>query len=127
MSYVIERQAALQTRRDSYDGSVKVLVRMDDLLAAILTEPMVSGLGMLIHDVGPVGSNVPAGDDSVFYRREAPDVGAMPFEWMQWRRVADTSLSVAGRQWRLQFEDVPRGSPWLQRYPLLIPVAGLLV
>ncbi len=125
--YLLERPATLEKRRDSFHGFVNVVLRIDDVLAGILTEPIVSGLGMLIHDVGPVGSNVPAGDDSVFYRREALDVGAAPFEWMQWRRAADTSLSVAGRQWRLQFEDVPRVSPWLQRYPLLILVAGLLV
>ena len=34
---------------------------------------------------------------------------------------------VAGRQWRLQFEDVPRVNPGLHRYPLLVLVAGLLV
>jgi PAS domain S-box-containing protein len=85
----------------------------------------VSGLHMRIHDVGPAGFAPQAlSDDTLFYRTAAANRDP-EIDWMDWQRSHATPLVVAGRQWRLQFDDAPALNPWLRPVPLLVLFAGL--
>jgi len=119
------RVASTDTRRASLFGLVNVVLRVDDMLADLLSEPFLSALRMRVHDLGPVG--IPprdAGPETLFYQTHAQDEA---LGWWQWRDHHDRRLAVAGRQWALEFTDAPGVSPWLRRFPLLVLLAGLSV
>jgi diguanylate cyclase (GGDEF)-like protein/PAS domain S-box-containing protein len=115
----------LEERREKLRGFVNVVMRIDDVLAYVVTEPIVGGLRLRIDDVGPVGSTAqPLSEETLFYRSAAGTRDPAP-GWLQWPRSTDRSLQIAGRQWQLQFDDAPAINPWLRPLPLLALVVGL--
>jgi diguanylate cyclase (GGDEF)-like protein/PAS domain S-box-containing protein len=117
--------ASIDQRRASMLGLVNVVLRVDDILAQMLNEPLLSSMRMRLHDLGPVGiPPPPAGPETLFYQTR-PDEA--PAQWWQWRDHQDRRIAVAGRQWALQFDDTPDLSPWLRRFPLLVLLAGLSI
>ena len=115
----VQRQAALR-------GFVNVVMRVDDMLADMLTEPLMKGLRMRLFDVGAAGeAPALASDDTLFYRTLArAERGSGP-AWASWKASEQRSLDMAGRQWQLAFDDDTELSPWLGRYPLLVLFTGL--
>ncbi len=123
--YGMERPANAHQRRAWLRGFVNVVLRIDDLLAGMLADPFVSGLGLRIHDVGPVGSSAaPISAQTLFY---GPAHADPPVGWSESRQILERSLTVAGRQWRLEFAGNAETSPWLGRYPLLALGAGSMM
>jgi CHASE1-domain containing sensor protein len=117
--------ANIDQRRAALLGLVNVVLRVEDMLAQILNEPLLSGVQMRIHDLGPVGIPPPqAGLATLFYATRADT--PLP-QWWQWQDHHDRRLEVAGRQWALEFDDAPGVSPWLRRFPLLVLLAGLSI
>src|SRR6202521_348047 len=53
--YALDRPRTAAARRESLRGFVNVVLRAKDMLADLLTEPVISGLRMQVHDVGPGG------------------------------------------------------------------------
>jgi diguanylate cyclase (GGDEF)-like protein/PAS domain S-box-containing protein len=118
-----QRVKSIDKRRDSLAGFVNVVLRVDDTLADLLSEPLLSALRMRIHDMGPVGIPAPPpGPETLFYQTHSEE---QPLQWWQWRGNHERRLAVAGRQWALEFTDAPTISPWLSRFPLLVLLAGL--
>jgi diguanylate cyclase (GGDEF)-like protein/PAS domain S-box-containing protein len=119
------RTASLEERRASLRGFMNVVLRVDDMFADMLAEPVVGGMRVRLHDLGAIGSEpAPPGEATLFYATpQAPS--AAPAQWWQWKRDYSANLNVAGRRWQMQMDDDPRLSPWLERFPLLVLVAGL--
>jgi diguanylate cyclase (GGDEF)-like protein/PAS domain S-box-containing protein len=124
--YSTAQPQSVAERRASLRGFVNVVLRVNDMLAGPLNEPYLAGMRMSIHDVGAVGAPAAApSSDTLFYGDGASD-NARP-SWIQWQRAHENNLAVAGRQWRLQFDDTPQLNPWLRPLPLLVLFAGLAV
>ena len=116
-----------EERRNALRGFVNVVLRVDDIFGDLVDEPVLHGMGMRIHDVGPVGEGlVEPSVDTLFFQTVVP-VGKDPRTWMHSRNSVDRFLVVAGRQWLVQFDDEPRLSPWLLPFPLLVLAAGLVM
>ena len=114
-------------RREALRGFVNVVLRVDDIFGDMLSEPILHGIVMRIHDVGPLGE--PAAQpspDTLFFQTVVP-VGQEPSSRTQSRNSVDKPLAIAGRQWLVQFDDEPRLSPWLLPFPLLVLSAGLVM
>ncbi|MGZ5112992.1 MAG: bifunctional diguanylate cyclase/phosphodiesterase [Usitatibacter sp.] len=115
-------------RRESLSGFVNVVLRVDDMLAGMMTDPATAGMRMRIHDRGAAGSPAqPVSDESLFYRTPGTARGDSALSLTEWRSRHEHALTVAGRQWYLEFESEPGLSPWLSLLPLLALVAGLVV
>jgi len=117
---------AFATEPGHLRGFVNVVLRVDDMLADVLSEPLVAGLQLQIRDLGNIGSAPePATQDTVFYRSAEHRMKPVAFPWAHWHHETQHPLAVAGRSWLLEFESAPELSPWLTRFPLLVVGAGL--
>ena len=126
--YSLEKAGTLAQRRQTLRGFVNIVLRVDDMLADMLAEPIVAGLRMRIHDLGTVGTPQPPGSQTaVFYRTPEDSKSPGDFLWSRWRRAHDRGIVVAGRQWLVQFNSDPDVSPWLTRFPLLALGTGLVM
>ena len=122
--YAAGPQTDARDRRGTLAGFVNVVLRVDDLFSGIQGEPILEGMTFSIHDVGPAGAPVSrASEDTLFFR--AHDDQAGPVRWPSYAQATWRPLMVAGRQWRVEFNESPRLSPWLQPFPLLVAGAGL--
>ena len=118
----------LAERRSAQSGFVNVVLRVDDLFAGMMSEPAAAGLRMRIHDRGAVGAALlPVSDNTLFYRTPGNARGDGELSFTEWRARHEHALTLAGRQWRLDFESEPSPSPWLRPLPMLALLAGLLV
>jgi diguanylate cyclase (GGDEF)-like protein/PAS domain S-box-containing protein len=125
--YSVPSPGSLEERRATLRGFVNVAMRLDDVLADLMSEPVAGGLRLRIHDVGPVGSAAaPASEKTLFYRSAAGTRDPEP-GWLDWPRSSIRGLQVAGRQWQLQFDDEPAINPWLRPLPLLALAMGLAI
>jgi diguanylate cyclase (GGDEF)-like protein/PAS domain S-box-containing protein len=116
-----------RARRDALRGFVNVVLRVDDIFGDLVNDPVLHGMGMRIHDVGPVGEvPVEPSLDTLFFQTVVP-VGQEPRTWMHSRNSVAKPLVVAGRHWLVQFDDEPQLSPWVQPFPLLTLGAGLVM
>jgi diguanylate cyclase (GGDEF)-like protein/PAS domain S-box-containing protein len=119
---------SVEGRREALLGFVNIVLRVDDMLADMLAEPIVAGLRMRIHDLGVAGvATSPGTQSAVFYRTPEDAKSRADFLWSQWRREHDRNIVVAGREWHVQFTSDPDVSPWLTRFPLLVLGAGLIM
>ena len=126
--YALDRPQAAAARRGSLLGFVNVVLRANDVLADLLSEPVISGLRMQVHDVGSVeGAAMAASNETLFYPLPEAVANEPAPGWIQWQRQYERNLAVAGRQWQLRFHDDPSLSPWLRRVPLLVLLAGMSV
>jgi diguanylate cyclase (GGDEF)-like protein/PAS domain S-box-containing protein len=126
--YGADRPRTVPERRAALDGLVNVVLRVDDMLAGLLSGPLVQGLGLRLHDVGPAGGERPAevNQATLFYRTaDRPEEASLG--WHQWRLHQQSDLSIAGRLWRLEFDNSPATAPWAQPFPLLVLCAGLVM
>jgi diguanylate cyclase (GGDEF)-like protein/PAS domain S-box-containing protein len=115
-------------RRASLVGLVAIALRVDDLMMGMMTDPAAAGLRMRIHDRGPsAAAPLPVSDETMFYRTPGTARTDSELSLAEWRSHHNHDLTVAGRQWRLEFESEPGISPWLRPLPLLAFVAGLMV
>jgi diguanylate cyclase (GGDEF)-like protein/PAS domain S-box-containing protein len=124
--YASVRPQTPAERRAALRGFVNVVLRIDDMLADMLAEPLVAGMRMQVDDRGPVGSPpAPGAQSAVLYRspEEPREDGRLLRS--RWKRVHDRDVSVAGRQWHVHLASDPGLSPWLTRLPLLVLGAGL--
>jgi diguanylate cyclase (GGDEF)-like protein/PAS domain S-box-containing protein len=126
--YASDRPQTLAQRREALRGFVNVVVRIDDMLADMLAEPIVAGLHMRIDDHGPVGSTLaPGAQSALFYRSSEGPVAEARFLWARWKLAHERGIVVAGRQWHVHYASDPDVSPWLTRFALLVLGAGLVV
>jgi diguanylate cyclase (GGDEF)-like protein/PAS domain S-box-containing protein len=121
--YGTERPQSVAQRRASVRGFVNVVLRIDDLLGAMLAEPGVHGLGMRIHDVGRADAQPATASGETLFYTSALAMRGEP-GWDERRQAHARALVVAGRQWRIEFEGAPGANPWLTRFPLLMLGAG---
>ncbi|HEY4998107.1 MAG TPA: PAS domain S-box protein, partial [Usitatibacter sp.] len=122
--YNVGSPKSVEERREMLRGFVNVVMRVDDVLADMLSPPILARLRMRIDDVGPAGSAARASDETIFYQSAAGARDPQP-GLLQVQRSVERPLVVAGRQWRLLFEDEPTINPWLRPFPLLALVGGL--
>jgi len=121
----------VDARRQALVGFVNVVFRVDDLFADTLTGTLLEGLGMEVHDIGPVGTadrTSPSADTLLF--RAAADSDTtdwLPDTLMSGVRRHEAALVIAGRQWRLAFQSAPAAAVGLQPFPLLVLCMGLVV
>ncbi len=126
--YRPEKPATLEQRRSSLVGFVNVVLRVDDLFAGMMAELGAAGMRILIHDRGAAGSTErPLSDDTVFYRTPGTSPAESALSISEWRPRHDHDLTVAGRQWRIEFEGRAVVSPWLKPFPLVALFAGIIV
>ena len=125
--YGAQRPRTIEERRELLTGFVNVVLRVDDVVAGLLSDPVASGLEIRIHDRGAGGlPPLEASDDTLFFRSmdAREDVPTSAFEW---RPRTHQDLAVAGRQWQVDFTSEAQPSPWLRQLPLLALAAGLIV
>jgi diguanylate cyclase (GGDEF)-like protein/PAS domain S-box-containing protein len=110
---------------EGLQGFVNVVLRVDDMLADMLSEPLLNDLRLRIHDMGATGGNArAAAADTLFYGTlDTPPEEPAP--WTQGRHALERTIPVAGRQWLVQFEDEPGLNPWLRPLPLTVLMVGL--
>ena len=113
-----------QERREALRGFVNVVLRVDDIFADMLNEPLLHGIRMRMYDVGAAGEAPREASAETLFFQTAPD-GKEATAWATSRNTVDRPLAIAGRQWLVQFEDEPTLSPWLTPFPLLVLGAGL--
>ena len=117
----------LEERRASFKGLVNVVLRVEDLFAETLVEPSAQGMSMRIHDRGAAGEAPrAASDETLFYSLPGAAAGVPPSRF-EWRATHVHDLTVAGRQWRFEFESEAMRSPWLAPLPLFVLFGGALV
>lgn len=122
------RPRTIEERRLLLAGFVNVVLRVDDMLAGMMADPVVAGMRMRIHDRGEAGSPPhPASDHTLFYRTPGTAISDGQLSANEWRPRHVQDLPLAGRQWQLEFEGDPVVSPWLRPLPLLALCAGLMV
>ena len=104
-------------------GLVNVVLRVDNMLADTLSDPLLNDLRVRIHDMGSIGAveQQPTAA-TLFY---GPPGGTATESWPQVAHVAQRPVAVAGRQWLVQYEDEPALTPWLQERALAVLAAGL--
>ena len=124
--YAAATPQTVAERRDALRGFVNVVVRVDDMLADMLAQPIMKGLGMRIHDRGAVDAPTPAGlESTVFYETPGHWQPNQAYISTTWRREHQRDVVVAGRRWQVNFISEPGVNPWLSRLPLLVLGAGL--
>ena len=105
---------------------VDVVLRMDQVLSEVLSEPAMAGIQLQIRDLGPAGAKPEAGtQDSAFYRSPAPAEPGGALAWAGWRYRQSQQMPMAERVWSLEFESAPEANPWLTRFPLLVLGTGM--
>ncbi|MGE5096202.1 MAG: CHASE domain-containing protein, partial [Betaproteobacteria bacterium] len=113
-------------RRNEFLGFVNLVLRVDEMLAGVMSDPAAVGLGMRIHDVGAVGEPAaPLTSETLFYLTPGTPQATPSDGWLRWRPVQSRLLPIAERQWVLEFEGKPELSPWLQPLPVIVLLAGL--
>jgi diguanylate cyclase (GGDEF)-like protein/PAS domain S-box-containing protein len=113
-------------RRQALRAFVNVVVRVDDMLADILSQPAMAGLGLRIHDLGAVEAPPPAGvETAVFYETPGSWKPNQAFISTTWRRTHRSDIVVAGRRWQVDFISESAVNPWFSRLPLLVLLSGL--
>ncbi|MGZ5047342.1 MAG: bifunctional diguanylate cyclase/phosphodiesterase [Usitatibacter sp.] len=125
--YGAQTPRSVEERRASLRGFVNVVMRMDDVLADMLSQPIFSGLRMRINDVGAAGGATVAPDASTLLYRTALGTRDPEPGWLRAQRSVQRPLVVAGRQWRLQFDDEPAMNPWLRPLPLTALFGGVAI
>ena len=126
--YGSQRPRTIEERRSLLVGFVNVVLRVDDMLAGMLADPVTAGMRMRFHDRGEAGLPPhPASDDTLFYRSPGSSRADHELSAAEWRPRHFQDLPMAGRQWLLEFEGDPVVSPWLRPLPLLTLCAGLMV
>jgi CHASE1-domain containing sensor protein/acetyl esterase/lipase len=124
--YAAATPQTVAERRDALRGFVNVVVRVDDMLADMLAQPIMQGFGMRIHDRGAVDAPTPAGlESTVFYETPGHWQPNEAYISTTWRREHQRDVVVAGRRWQVNFISEPGVNPWLSRLPLLVLGAGL--
>jgi diguanylate cyclase (GGDEF)-like protein/PAS domain S-box-containing protein len=104
-------------------GLVNVVLRVDDTLADAFSDPLLSDLRVRIHDMGAIGGAAPRpSTDTLFYGGPGR---AESGGWTQVAHTVEKPITVAGRQWLVQYEDEPAVVPWLQPRALAVLAAGL--
>ncbi len=125
--YGADAPRTVEERRASLRGFVNAVMRVDDVLADMLSQPILNGLRMRIHDVGSAGSTArKPSAETLFYRTAAGTRDPEP-QWLHTQRSIEVPLVVAGRQWLLQFDDEPAMNSWLRPLPLAALVMGLAI
>lgn len=124
--YSRDRPATPDERRRSLRAFVNVVVRVDDMFADMLAEPIMAGLAMRIHDLGTARDAEAAtrSMDDVFYSTPRPPEDRERLSLGQWRPEQARDIAVAGRKWRLQYVSDGAENPWLARFPLLVLGSG---
>ena len=122
----------VEARRQALVGFVNVVFRVDDLFADTLTGTLLEGLGMEVHDMGPIGAadRPELGEETLIFRSES--AGEEAHDWFPDSLVSgvrrhEAALVVAGRQWRIAFRSTPAPMAGLQPYPLIVLCMGLVV
>jgi diguanylate cyclase (GGDEF)-like protein/PAS domain S-box-containing protein len=125
--YSVARPTTLAQRRQHLIGFVNVVLRVDDLMAGMVAEPVAAGLRMRLHDRGPFGAAQPPSADTLFYATPGSSKPDEELAFHQWRPRHDHDLAVGGRQWLLEFEGPTSASPFLRPLPLLVLLSGLVL
>ena len=126
--YGAQHPRTIEERRSLLVGFVNVVLRVDDMLAGMMTDPVAAGMRMRIHDRGNVGApTLPISDETLFYSTPGTARGDQELTLAEWRPRHVQDLPVAGRQWVFELEGDPAVSPWLRPLPLLALCAGLMV
>jgi len=125
--YSIARPNTVAQRRQHLVGFVNVVLRVDDLMAGMMAEPMASGLQIRIHDRGNLGATQPPSLDTLFYATPGPPRPDSDLALYEWRPTHAHDLVVGGRQWLLEFDGPPRASPFARPLPLLVLFGGLVL
>jgi diguanylate cyclase (GGDEF)-like protein/PAS domain S-box-containing protein len=118
----------LEERRSAHVGFVNVVLRVDDMFAGMMSEPASAGMRIAIHDRG-AATNALQGtaDETLFYRTPGTARADSELTFAEWRLRQEEELPVAGRQWRIVFEQAPSTTPWLRPLALLVLLSGLIV
>jgi diguanylate cyclase (GGDEF)-like protein/PAS domain S-box-containing protein len=123
-----QRPRTIEERRQLLVGFVNVVLRVDDLLAGMMADPVAAGMRMRIHDRGEAGSAALAvNEDTLFYSTPGTARPDHALSLAEWRPRHEREMPLAGRQWHIELEGDPELTPWLRPLPLLTLVAGLLV
>ncbi|HET6265241.1 MAG TPA: CHASE domain-containing protein, partial [Usitatibacter sp.] len=123
--YGAQQPRTIEERRELLVGFVNVVLRVDDVLAPMMTDPVSAGLHIRVHDRGEAGlPPQPASDTTAFYGSQAP--GEEP-SLLEWRPRQHQDVAVAGRQWQLEFTGDAAWSPLLAPAALMVLCSGLLV
>ena len=125
--YYGTRPASVVERRAQLMGFVNVVLRIDDMMAGMMAEPIAAGLRIRIHDRGAISATQPVSETTLFYSTPGTSPADSELAFHEWRPRHDHDLTVGGRQWTLEFEGPTGLSPWLRPLPLLVLCAGLLV
>jgi len=124
--YYGTRPASVVERRAQLMGFVNVVLRIDDMMAGMMAEPISAGLRIRIHDRGAVSATQPVSEATLFYSTPGTSRNHSELAFHEWRPRHDHDLSVGGRQWLLEFEGPTGRSPSLGPLPLLVLSAGLV-
>ena len=112
--------------RELHLGFVTVVLRIDDMMAGMMAEPIAAGLRIRIHDRGAVSATQPASEATLFYSTPGTSRPDSELAFHEWRPRHEHDLVVGSRQWLLEFEGQPGPSPFLRPLPLLVLCAGLI-
>jgi len=106
-------------------GLVNVVLRVDDMLADTLSDALLGNVRVRIHDLGVVGAAAAQTSSATLFYASANETADIPAAWWQSRRAAEKPVTVAGRQWLVQYDEEPLLVPWLQAPALMVLAAGL--
>jgi diguanylate cyclase (GGDEF)-like protein/PAS domain S-box-containing protein len=125
--YSVARPSTVAQRRQHLAGFVNVVLRVDDLMAGMMAEPIAGGLQIRIHDRGTLGATQAPSPDTLFYATSGPERPDSDLGLHEWRPTHAHDLVVGGRQWLLEFDGPPRASPFARPLPLLVLFGGLVL
>src|SRR5262249_20694516 len=117
-----EGALSIEERRASLRGVVTVVMLVGDMLSDVLNGPVVSGLRRRIHDGGLAGADMNGAAEAgelIYGIADPPMRSSSIASWASWDNQLDRDITVAGRMWRLHFEDAPELNPWLRLLPLV--------
>ena len=117
--YSTSRPRNVAQRREGHLGFVNVVLRMDDLMAGMIAEPVAAGMRIRMHDRGAMNATLPPSEATVFYTTPGAWRSDAELGLAEWRPRDTIDLGVGGRQWLLEFDGPPSASPWLRPLPLL--------
>ena len=125
--YSVSRPTTTAQRRQHHVGFVNVVLRVEDLMAGMMAEPIAAGLQIRIHDRGALGATRPISQDTLFYStpggNNALEVASAVHEW---RPTHSSDLALGGRQWELEFAGPVARNPFLRTLPLVVLIGGLV-
>ena len=126
--YGEQRPATVAARRAALKGFVNVVLRVDEMMGAMMVHPEVQGMHLRLHDRGPLGRAATAiSAETRIYESTAAQHDNPPTWFGEWRARHTHDLALAGRHWGFEFVGQAEVSPWLRPLPLLVLVAGLIV